>query len=471
MTEYRVEHDSIGEKQVPANAYYGIETARAKDNFKITGRRVHPEMIRALAEVKKAASITNMEAGRVDKKIGDAIVKACDEILAGQLLDQFITDSIQGGAGTSMNMNTNEVIANRAIEILGGERGDYCQVHPNDHVNCGQSTNDVIPSSGKIATIRLMEKALEELDNLEAALLEKSKEFDHVLKMGRTHLQDAIPIRLGQEFHAYANAVNRGIERIKIAKEGLTHVNMGATAVGTGLNADSHYIANVVTNLSKITGLNLSQTADMVDGTQNLDPFVAASGAIKVCAVSLSKICNDLRLMASGPRTGLGEINLPGRQAGSSIMPGKVNPVIPEVVNQVVFNIIGNDLTVTLAAEGGQLELNVFEPVLFYNLFESIETLAHGVNTLTENCIKGITANEERCRSLVDNSVGTITALCPHIGYEAASKIAKRAIQSGEAVRDLILAEKILSEEHLDIILDAHGMTGPGISGKELLKK
>lgn len=468
---YRIESDSIGEKQVPKDAYYGVQTLRAYENFRITGRKIHPELIKALAQIKKAAAITNMEIELLNRKIGNAIVKSCDEIIEGKLHDEFITDAIQGGAGTSMNMNANEVIANRAIEILGGEKGDYSVVHPNDHVNMGQSTNDVIPTGGKIATIRLLEKAIEQLNNLDIALMEKAKEFDHVIKMGRTQLQDAVPIRLGQEFKAYSDVIKRDIVRIKRTMDDLRYVSIGATAIGTGLNADEEYVKNITPNLSNVTGLELVQCEDLVDGTQNLDTFAGVSGALKVCAIDLSKISNDLRLLSSGPRTGIGEINLPPKQNGSSIMPGKINPVIPEVVSQVAFNIIGNDMAITMAAEAGQLELNAFEPVLYYNLFESIETLANGVDTFIENCIKGITANEKRCRDLVENSVGIITAICPHVGYKASARIAKTAIKTGESVRELILKEGLLKEADLDLIFDAYGMTKPGISGKELLKK
>lgn len=471
MTRYRLESDSVGEKKIPEDAYYGVQSLRANENFRITGRLVHPEFIKALAEIKKAAAITNMGINLLDNDKGQAIVKACDEIIEGKLHDQFITDPIQGGAGTSINMNINEVVANRATEILGGKLGDYSYVHPNDHVNYGQSTNDVIPSSGKIATIRLLDKALLQLNNLVEALLRKAKEFDHVIKMGRTQMQDAIPIRLGQEFHAYSNVIKRDIVRIKRVKEELKYINMGATAIGTGLNADEIYVKNIVPNIASITGLDLHQNDDLIDGTQNLDGFVSVSSVIKVCAVSLSKISNDLRLLSSGPRTGFGEINLPPKQNGSSIMPGKINPVIPEVVSQIAFNIIGNDLTITMAAEAGQLELNAFEPVIFYNLYESIETLTHGVETFIENCINGITANEQHCRNLVENSVGIITALCPHIGYKVAANIAKSAIESGESVRKLILKEGIMDEDELNMILDSFGMTEPGISGKELLNK
>lgn len=468
---FRLENDSIGEKQVPKEAYYGVQTLRAVENFKITGYSIHPEFIKALAKIKKAAAIINMKVGLLDLKLGNAIVKACDEILQGKLHDQFITDPIQGGAGTSMNMNANEVIANRAIEILGKEKGNYNVIHPNDHVNMGQSTNDVIPTAGKMTTIVLLNKAIEKLEELFKVLKEKSEEFDDVIKMGRTQLQDAVPIRLGQEFGAYSSVVKRDIARIKRTVEDLRIVNLGATAIGTGINADEDYVKNIVPVLSKVAEMELVQAEDLIDGTQNTDGFAAVSSALKTCAVSLSKIANDLRLLSSGPRTGLGEINLPPKQNGSSIMPGKVNPVIPEVMNQVAFNIIGNDMAITMASEAGQMELNAFEPVIFYNLFQSIETLTNGVDTFINNCIIDITANRERCRELVDNSVGIITAICPHVGYKEAAKIAKTAIKTGEPVRKIVLQEGILDESALDIILNPYGMTEPGISGKELLHK
>lgn len=469
--EFRTEKDSIGTKKIPANVYYGVQSLRGAENFKITGLAMHPEIINSLAYIKKAAAITNCQIGILNKKITDAIEKACDEIIAGNLHDEFIVDPIQGGAGTSLNMNANEVIANRAIEILGGTKGDYSIVHPNDHVNYGQSTNDVIPTAGKMTALRLLDNAEIELNRLYEALCEKAEEFDHVIKMGRTQMQDAVPIRLGQEFKAYAVAVLRGMRRIKKAKEELRSVNMGGTAIGTGINADQDYLRKIVPNLARISGTDLIQAEDLIDATQNVDPFVAVSGAIKAYAVTLSKIANDLRLMSSGPRTGFGEINLPAKQNGSSIMPGKVNPVIPEVVNQIAFNIIGNDLTITMAAEAGQLELNAFEPIIFYNLFQSIDTLAYGVNTFVDNCVSGITANEERCRDLVENSVGIITTLCPHVGYGEAAKIAKEAISTGESVRKLILRNKLLSENQLKEILNPMNMTEPGISGKKLLLK
>ena len=385
--EFRVEKDSIGTKDVPENVYYGVQSLRAAENFHITGLNMHPEIINSLAYIKKAAAITNCEAGLLDKRRTQAIVQACDEILEGKFREDFIVDPIQGGAGTSLNMNANEVIANRAIEILGGKKGDYSVVNPNDHVNCGQSTNDVIPTAGKMTSLRLLKKLKKQLLRLHSALEQKADEFDSVIKMGRTQLQDAVPIRLGQEFKAYSVAILRDLNRMDKAMDEMRTLNMGGTAVGTGLNADESYLRRIVPNLSEISGMDLVQAYDLIDATQNLDSFVAVSGAVKACAVTLSKIANDLRLMSSGPRAGFGEINLPAKQNGSSIMPGKVNPVIPEVVNQVAFNAIGNDMTITMAAEAGQLELNAFEPIIFYCMFQSIDTLGYAVETLVDNCI------------------------------------------------------------------------------------
>lgn len=468
---YRQEKDSIGSKQVPKDVYYGVQSMRAAENFRITGLYMHPEIINSLAYIKKSAAITNCEVGLLDKKIANAIVQTCDEIIQGKLHEFFIVDPIQGGAGTSLNMNANEVIANRAIEILGGEKGDYSIVNPNDHVNCGQSTNDVIPTAGKMTSLRLLERAEKELHRLYDALCDKAEEFNHVIKMGRTQMQDAVPIRLGQEFKAYSVAIMRDINRMNKAMDEMRNINLGGTAVGTGLNADEKYLRRVVPNLSEISGMEFVQAFDLIDGTQNLDSFVAVSGSVKACAVTLSKIANDLRLMSSGPRAGFGEINLPAKQNGSSIMPGKVNPVIPEVVNQVAFNIIGNDMTITMAAEAGQLELNAFEPIVFYCLFQSIDTLTYAVETFIDNCVTGITANEERCRELVENSVGIITALCPHIGYQTAADLAKEAISTDRSVRELILERKILNEKELNQILDPMHMTEPGISRRDLLLK
>ena len=394
-TDYRVEKDSIGVKDIPEEVYYGVQTLRAAENFHITGLNMHPEIINSLAYIKKASAITNCEVGILEKKKAQAIVQACDEIIEGKFHDDFIVDPIQGGAGTSLNMNANEVIANRAIEILGGKKGDYTIVNPNDDVNCGQSTNDVIPTAGKMTSLHLLQNLKKQLLRLYDALNEKAKEFDHVIKMGRTQMQDAVPIRLGQEFKAYSVAIMRDIHRMDKAMDEMRTLNMGGTAIGTGINADENYLRRIVPNLSEISGMEFIQAFDLIDATQNLDSFVAVSGAVKACAVTLSKMSNDLRLMSSGPRAGFGEINLPAKQNGSSIMPGKVNPVIPEVVNQVAFNIIGNDMTITMAAEAGQLELNAFEPIIFYCMFQSIDTLGYAVETLVDNCIVGITANEE----------------------------------------------------------------------------
>ena len=463
---YRVEHDCIGECLIPENVYYGIHTQRATENFKITRRSTNPEMIKSVAEVKKACAITNCESGVLSEEKKNAIVFACDEIIWGKYHDQFIVDPIQGGAGTSHNMNANEVIANIAIEYLGGKLGDYSIIHPNDDVNMGQSTNDVYPTSGKIALIRLLEESIDCLYELEKALVFKAKEFDHVVKMGRTQMQDAIPIRLGQEFQAYATVISRNIKLFKNACRVLKTVNMGATAIGTGLNADINYMNKIVKNLADVTDMDLQQAEDLIDGTQNIDVFVHVSGLIKSCAISMSKIANDLRLMSSGPTCGFAEINLPSRQAGSSIMPGKVNPVIPEVVSQVAFNCVGNDVAVTMAAEAGQLELNAFEPVIFYNLFESVETIGRAASTFVHNCILGITANEERTKSMVHNSYGIVTAFAPHIGYEKSVEVIHKAIEQNLPVKAVLIAEKVMSEEEIDRILDVFSMTSPGIANR-----
>lgn len=455
----RTEFDSIGHLEVPKDAYYGVQTLRAMENFQISGRKLHPKFIESLVTIKKAAAMTNCKAGHLDSQRASAIIMACDEIISGKWRDQFIVDAIQGGAGTSANMNANEVIANRAIELLGGERGDYSVVHPNDHVNMAQSTNDVIPSAGKLTVIRLFPVLLLQLGKLHQALMDKAKEFDHVLKMGRTQLQDAVPMRLGQSFHAYASVIDRDVRRLEKSREEMYVLNMGGTAIGTAINVSPEYLHHIVKNLAELTGYPFRQAADLIDATQNLDGFVGVSSALKTCAVNLSKICNDLRLLSSGPRTGVHEINLPPRQNGSSIMPGKVNPVIPEVVTQVAYLVIGNDTAITMAAEAGQMELNAFEPVLFYKLFESLDTMAGAVKTLTENCIMGITANEDECRSYVEHSVGICTALCPYIGYKKAAEIAKMSLKTGVPVRDIVLRENLLSAVELKKILDPMIMT------------
>lgn len=445
----RMEHDSIGALNVPAEAYYGVQSMRAATNFQITHRPLHPVLIDSIVMVKKAAAITNEKSGKLDQQIAQAIIQACDEILDGNLRDQFIVDAIQGGAGTSANMNANEVIANRAIEILGGTKGDYSIVHPNDHVNMSQSTNDVIPTAGKITVLKLLPQTIKELEKLEKAMEEKEAEFDDILKMGRTQLQDAVPMRLGQSFGAFAHVLKRDIKRLKNVMEEMKVLNIGATAIGTAINVDPYYLANISYELSKVAGISLKQADDLIDATQNLDGFVSVSGVLKTCAVDISKISNDLRLMSSGPRTGLSEINLPARQNGSSIMPGKINPVIPEVVSQVAYLIIGHDYTITMAAEAGQLELNAFEPVLFHHLFESIDTLKEAAATLTKHCITGITANKGQCEEYIEKSVGISTALCPYIGYAKSAEIAKKSLKTGISVKELVLEEGLLKEEEL----------------------
>lgn len=456
-----MEHDSIGALNVPAEAYYGVQSMRAATNFQITHRPLHPVLIDSIVMVKKAAAITNEKSGKLDQQIAQAIIQACDEILDGNLRDQFIVDAIQGGAGTSANMNANEVIANRAIEILGGTKGDYSIVHPNDHVNMSQSTNDVIPTAGKITVLKLLPQTIKELEKLEKAMEEKEAEFDDILKMGRTQLQDAVPMRLGQSFGAFAHVLKRDIKRLKNVMEEMKVLNIGATAIGTAINVDPYYLVNISYELSKVAGISLKQADDLIDATQNLDGFVSVSGVLKTCAVDISKISNDLRLMSSGPRTGLSEINLPVRQNGSSIMPGKINPVIPEVVSQVAYLIIGHDYTITMAAEAGQLELNAFEPVLFHHLFESIDTLKEAAATLTKHCITGITANKGQCEEYIEKSVGISTALCPYIGYAKSAEIAKKSLKTGISVKELVLEEGLLKEEELKEILKPEKMTQP----------
>ena len=456
-----MEHDSIGALNVPEEAYYGVQSMRAATNFQITHRPLHPVLIDSIVMVKKAAAITNEKSGKLDQQIAQAIIKACDKILDGNLRDQFIVDAIQGGAGTSANMNANEVIANRAIEILGGTKGDYSIVHPNDHVNMSQSTNDVIPTAGKITVLKLLPQTIKELEKLEKAMEEKEAEFDDILKMGRTQLQDAVPMRLGQSFGAFAHVLKRDIKRLKNVMDEMKVLNIGATAIGTAINVDPYYLANISYELSKVVGISLKQAEDLIDATQNLDGFVSVSRVLKTCAVDISKISNDLRLMSSGPRTGLSEINLPARQNGSSIMPGKINPVIPEVVSQVAYLIIGHDYTITMAAEAGQLELNAFEPVLFHHLFESIDTLKEAAATLTKHCITGITANKGQCEEYIEKSVGISTALCLYIGYAKSAEIAKKSLKTGISVKELVLEEGLLKEEELKEILKPEKMTQP----------
>ncbi len=458
---FRLEHDSVGELEVPADAYYGVQSLRGARNFQITGKGLHPLFIRNMAKIKKATAIVNGHIGAFDMKIADAIVTACDEIMDGALEDSFICDCIQGGAGTTANMNANEVIANRAIELLGGTKGDYSVCHPNDHVNNAQSTNDVIPTAGKMTVIDLIQPLLVSLHTLTLALDGKAKEFDGIVKMGRTQLQDAVPVRLGQEFAAYASVIRRDIKRIQAAEQEMHVINMGGSAIGTCINVDPEYLAQIAKVLSGVAGYELTKADDLIDATQNLDGFVAVSSALKTCAVNLSKIANDLRLMSSGPRTGIGEINLPAKQNGSSIMPGKINPVIPEVVNQAAFLVIGHDVTITMCAEAGQLELNAFEPVLFYQLFESISALTAAVDTFVENCVIGIQANRTKCLENVEKSTGIVTAMAPYIGYQRSASIAKESLKTGVSVREIILRDGIMTEEQLEELLDARAMTEP----------
>jgi len=470
-SDFRVEIDSLGEVLVYKDALYGAQTQRALENFPITKRPVHKQMIRAIGMIKKASAIANLKTEFLDDRRSKYIIRACDEVIAGDLDQWFITDIIQGGAGTSFNMNANEVIANRAAQMARRPIGEYDFIHPNDHINFGQSTNDVFPSAGRLASLFLVKDLLSELQLLQVSLLRKSEEFENVLKIGRTHLQDAIPIQLGQEFRAFATSITRDIKRIRVAFNDLKAVNMGATAVGTGLNADERYKKIVVKELSHICDITLTSAKDLVDSTRNVDTFVWASSSLKTLAVNLSKMANDLRLMASGPKAGFGEIRFPERQPGSSIMPGKVNPVIAEVTNQVCFNVFGNDLTILKAAEAGQLELNVFEPVLFYKIFESIETLTNVCRTLRINAIDGIEANIERCQELVDISLGTITAIAPHIGYANASILAKQALFENRKLKEILLESNLIDPDELEIILNAKTMTRPGIPGKKLLMK
>ncbi len=459
----RKEHDLLGDRDVPYENYYGVQTLRGLENFNISGVSLsaYPTLVQGLAMVKLAAAQANHELGLLSKEVSDAIVKACTEIINGRFHTHFVVDMIQGGAGTSTNMNANEVIANRALEILGYEKGDYEHCHPNNHVNLSQSTNDAYPTAIKIALIKSNEKLIEVLKDLIESFSNKSHEFSNVIKMGRTQLQDAVPMTLGQEFEAYAATLNEEIERLEQNAELFLEVNMGATAIGTGINSDPEYSGKVIKHLRDASGLDIVLAENLVEATQDTGAFVMYSSAVKRLAVKLSKISNDLRLISSGPRTGINEINLPPMQPGSSIMPGKVNPVIPEVVNQIAFKVIGNDLTVTMAAEGGQLELNVFEPVIVQSLFESIEMLKNGMITLKYKCIDGITANEKRSRELVENSIGLVTALNPVLGYETSTKLAKEALETNRGVYDLVVEKKLLTKEQLEDLLKPENMVKP----------
>ena len=460
---FRSEHDLLGDRDVPADVYYGVHTLRAQENFPITGTpiSIYPELIRALASIKQAAALTNHELGLLDAPRCDAIVRACQELQGGLLHEQFVVDVIQGGAGTSTNMNANEVIANRALELLGHRKGEYQYLHPNEQVNIGQSTNDVYPSALKIATWFGIHGLIDAMEVLRLAFERKAEEFKDVLKMGRTQLQDAVPMTLGQEFSTYAVMTGEDQARLREAVLLICEINMGATAIGTGITAHPDYAPLVLRHLQEITGIPLQTAPNLIEATQDCGSFVQLSGVLKRVAVKLSKICNDLRLLSSGPRAGLGEINLPPMQAGSSIMPGKVNPVIPEVVNQIAFEVIGNDVTVSFAAEAGQLQLNAFEPIIAHSIFKSVSHLRNGCLTLAERCVQGITANREHLRASVANSIGIVTALNPYIGYANATAVAQEAHASGGSVYEIVLAKGLLSKAQLDEILRPEILTQP----------
>jgi aspartate ammonia-lyase len=463
QSDTRLEHDLLGDLAVPDAAYYGVHTLRAVQNFPIsqTTIAIYPELIRSLASIKQAAALANHELKLLDTERRDAIVRACEDIRAGQLQDQFVVDVIQGGAGTSTNMNANEVVANRALEHLGHRRGEYQFLHPNEHVNMSQSTNDVYPTALKLATYFGIFRLVDAMAVLRGAFEAKAEEFQDVLKMGRTQLQDAVPMTLGQEFSTYAVMIGEDEDRLKEAAMLIREINMGATAIGTGITAHPGYASLVCRRLSEITGIPLVTAPNLVEATQDCGAFVQLSGVLKRVAVKLSKTCNDLRLLSSGPRAGLNEINLPPVQAGSSIMPGKVNPVIPEVVNQIAFEVIGNDVTVTFAAEAGQLQLNAFEPIIAHSLFKSTAHLRQGCLTLAERCIRGITANRDALRASVEGSIGIVTALNPYIGYANATAVAQEAHLSGRRVYDVVLERGLLPKEKLDEILRPDVLTRP----------
>lgn len=457
----RTEHDLLGEREVPQTAYYGVHTMRAMENFGISGilLAAHPELVTALAQVKQAAALANKELGILEASKADAIVTACREVAAGDLRDQFTVDVIQGGAGTSSNMNVNEVIANRALEHMGYQKGEYRHLHPIEDVNQGQSTNDVYPTAVKIGLHDAIGDLLSAMAELRTAFAVKGREFAGVLKIGRTQLQDAVPMTLGQEFTAFAVTLGEDEQRLAESAALLTEINLGGTAIGTGLNAHPGFASLACANLARITGLPLAQAADLIEATQDAGVFVQLSGVLKRIAVKLSKTCNDLRLLSSGPQAGLNEINLPPMQAGSSIMPGKVNPVIPEVVNQIAFEVIGNDVTITMAAEAGQLQLNAFEPIIAHSLFKSLRHLAAGSRILASRCVTGITANTEQLRRQAEDSIGLTTALNPVIGYEAASALARQAIATGRSIRELILETGALTGPEIENLFSAANLT------------
>lgn len=457
---YRIESDLIGELSVPENAYYGVQTQRAINNFKISNNHLsaYPDFIKSLGYVKKAAAKTNFELGVFSEKIFKAIDQTCNEVISGEFNREFPVDMIQGGAGTSINMNANEVIANRALELMGFQKGEYKHCSPNDHVNYAQSTNDAYPTAIKIAIFLMNQKLATRLSRTVHAFKEKGKEFSDIIKMGRTQLQDAVPMTLGQEFEAFGCHLESDIKELFQNAEQLLTVNMGGTAIGTGLNAPAGFKEKCTQNLAEISGLPLSFAKNLIEASFDTGAYVSYSSTLKRTALKLSKICNDLRLLSSGPRAGLNEINLPAMQPGSSIMPGKVNPVIPEVVNQVCFRVIGNDLTVSFAAEAGQLQLNVMEPVMSFSIMESIQLLENALDTLVDKCISGITANREICQNMVKNSIGIVTALNPYIGYKNATKIAKEALKTGKSVYELVIVHQLMTKDELDKVLNPKNM-------------
>jgi aspartate ammonia-lyase len=463
----RTERDPLGEFAVPAAAYYGIQTARAVANFPISGLRAHPELVSATVLIKKAAAIANMAVDRLERRIGEAIVAAADEVLAGQLRDQFVVDVYQAGAGTSHNMNVNEVLANRAAEILGGARGEYTLVHPNDHVNMGQSTNDVFPSATRVALLMLDTPLTDAANALQGALARKQLEFFDVVKVGRTHLQDAVPIRLGQEFSGYAGCVGSGVDDLRYASKRLFKVPLGGTAVGTGLNAGLEFTVHMIQTLTELTGRPLTLGKDAFEVTQSMGDVLTYSSALRRLAVEVGKIASDLRLLSMGPRAGLAEIRLPAVQPGSSIMPGKVNPSVPEMVNQVCFQVIGCDTTVCVAAEAGQLELNVMMPVIAWNALHASTILRNAMIVFRERCVDGIEADAERCRELLDRSTAVATALSPYIGYAATADVAKESVRTGKPIREIVLARGLLDAATADRVLAASAMTEPGVAGEE----
>ena len=463
----RIERDPLGEREVPAGAYYGIQTRRAVENFPISGLRAPRSLVDATVLIKKAAAQANVALGRLDARLGDAIVRAADEILDGALADQFVVDVYQAGAGTSHNMNANEVLANRAAELLGGARGEYRHVHPNDHVNMGQSTNDVFPTATRLSLLLQNGPLVRAARDLAASLGAKAVEFEHILKVGRTHLQDAVPMTLGQEFSGYAACVERGAEDVERASQQLLELNLGATAVGTGLNAGDDYTQHAVAHLGQLTGLPLAPAANRFRVTQSMGDVLAYSGAMRRLAVELGKVASDLRLLSMGPRAGLGEIVLPSVQPGSSIMPGKVNPSIAEMVNQVCYQVLGCDTTISTASEAGQLELNVMMPVIAWNALHASTILRNAMDALRTRCVDGIVADAARCRELMDRSTAVATALSPYIGYAATAEIAKESVKSGQPIRDVVLARGLLDAATLDRILSAEAMTRPGVAGDE----